>query len=105
MTSFTLGKSDSVARAVGTGELTFIAQSDYGGAGAECIATMAMAIESGQCEVGVAWRARKRGARASRPWAGASHSASGATLAEQFARPYGLIRPVDEHAPVSALAA
>jgi acetyl-CoA acetyltransferase len=52
-----------------------------------------MAIVSGQAEVVVAWRARKRASATSRPWAQVQQR-----LGEQFqwSRPFGLLRPVDE---------
>ena len=53
-----------------------------------------MAVATGQASVVVAWRARKRGARTSRPWAGAP--AAALQLPARWTRPYGLLRPVDE---------
>jgi acetyl-CoA acetyltransferase len=50
---------------------------------------LAMAIATGQCRVGVAWRARSRRRR---PWAGAVQ----ASISGAFTRPFGLLRPVDE---------
>ena len=52
-----------------------------------------MAVATGQCEVAVAWRARKRADKASRPWAQAA-----ARIADnwQWTRPFGILRPVDE---------
>jgi acetyl-CoA acetyltransferase len=50
-----------------------------------------MAIATGQCRVGVAWRSRKRGS-GQRPWAGAAQASDNAL----WTRPYGLLRPVDE---------
>jgi acetyl-CoA acetyltransferase len=41
----------------------------------------------------VAWRSRKRGAAASRPWAS---SPSSLPIQAQWTRPFGLLRPVDE---------
>ena len=52
-----------------------------------------MAVATGQCDVGVAWRSRKRGVAGARPWAGAS---SRSTDHWKFTRPWGLLRPVDE---------
>jgi acetyl-CoA acetyltransferase len=52
-----------------------------------------MAVATGQCRVAVAWRARKRSAKQSRPWAQVSQRLSGA---QQWSRPFGLLRPVDE---------
>jgi acetyl-CoA acetyltransferase len=52
-----------------------------------------MAIATGQAEVVVAWRSRKRGAAGSRPWAAAP---TGLPMQGQWTRPSGLLRPVDE---------
>jgi acetyl-CoA acetyltransferase len=52
-----------------------------------------MAVATGQCRIAVAWRARKRSAKGSRPWANVSPRVSGAA---QWSRPFGLLRPVDE---------
>jgi len=43
--------------------------------------------------VAVAWRARKRSAKGSRPWAQVSQRVGGY---QQWTRPFGLLRPVDE---------
>jgi acetyl-CoA acetyltransferase len=64
-----------------------------GGAGCATIGHAAMAIATGQADVVVAWRSRKRGARASRPWAVAP---SRLPIQAQWTRPFGLLRPVDE---------
>ncbi|MCP4903824.1 MAG: lipid-transfer protein [bacterium] len=81
-----------VARAAGLGDITFFSQVPYGGgAGPGVVGQLAMAVASGQCRVGVAWRARKRGS-GGRPWAGA-HQAG---VSECWTRPFGLLRPVDE---------
>ncbi len=52
-----------------------------------------MAVATGQCQVAVAWRARKRAAKASRPWAQVADRLAGH---QQWSRPFGLLRPVDE---------
>ena len=44
-------------------------------------------------EVAVAWRARKRAAKTSRPWAQVSRRITGHW---QWSRPWGVLRPVDE---------
>jgi acetyl-CoA acetyltransferase len=89
-----LNREVDIARNVGLGDITFFSQVGYGG-GAGCGVVMhaAMAIASGQCEVAVTWRARKRAAKTSRPWAPVSQR-----LEDQFqwSRPWGLLRPVDE---------
>ena len=92
--SYTLETTDEVeiAKSIGAGDVTFFSQVGYGGgAGPATIGHLAMAIASGQCRVGVAWRSRKRGS-GPRPWTGAQQpSAPGA-----WTRPHGLLRPVDE---------
>ncbi|GIU88094.1 MAG: lipid-transfer protein [Acidimicrobiia bacterium] len=83
-----------VARSVGLGDITFFAQVGYGGgAGCGVVGTAAMAVATGQCEVAVAWRARKRADKASRPWAQVSQRITGHW---QWTRPFGILRPVDE---------
>ena len=52
-----------------------------------------MAVATGQCQVAVAWRARKRAAKASRPWAQVADRLAGH---QQWSRPFGVLRPVDE---------
>jgi len=94
MASYTMEASDEaeVARNIGAGEVGFFSQIHYGGgAGPGCVGHLAMAVATGQCRVGVAWRSRKRGSGA-RPWAGAAQPSAQAT----WTRPYGLLRPVDE---------
>jgi acetyl-CoA acetyltransferase len=96
MCSFTMETTDEVnlARMIGAGDVTFFSQVAYGGgAGCATIGHAAMAVATGQANVVVAWRSRKRGARTSRPWA--STPTSLATQA-QWTRPFGLLRPVDE---------
>jgi acetyl-CoA acetyltransferase len=96
LSSFTMepNREVDVARSVGLGDITYFSQVGYGG-GAGCGVALqaAMAVATGQCRVAVAWRARKRAAKASRPWAQVP-----ARLGDhwQFSRPFGLLRPVDE---------
>jgi len=94
--SFTMETTDEVALAknVGFGDITFFSRVGYGG-GAACatVGHAALAVATGQADVVVAWRARKRGARSSRPWAAAP---SGPAVPGQWTRPFGLLRPVDE---------
>ena len=88
------GREVDVARNVGLGDITFFTQVGYGGgAGCGAVGHAAMAVASGQCEVAVAWRARKRADKTSRPW-----SQVGTRLAghQQWSRPWGVLRPVDE---------
>ena len=63
------GREIEVARNLGLGDITFFAEVGYGG-GAACgtVGHAALAVASGQCEVAVAWRARKRAAKTSRMW-------------------------------------
>jgi acetyl-CoA acetyltransferase len=83
-----------VARNVGTGDITWFSQVGYGGgAGCAVVGHAALAVASGQCDVAVAWRSRKRGSAASRPWANVAQRVSGTG---QWSRPWGLLRPVDE---------
>ena len=95
MASYTMETTPEVdvARNIGAGEMTFFAQVGYGGgAGPGCLGLLAMAVATGQCKVGVAWRSRKRGS-GQRPWAGAQ---TAPTVASTWTRPWGLLRPVDE---------
>jgi acetyl-CoA acetyltransferase len=94
LASYTLETSDEVviAGSIGAGDVTYFSQVGYGGgAGPATVGQLAMAIATGQCQVGVAWRSRKRGS-GPRPWTGTQQpSVPGA-----WTRPFGLIRPVDE---------
>lgn len=94
LASYTMETHDEVeiAKTLGLGDLTFFAQVGYGGgAGPGCVGLLAMAVATGQCRVGVAWRSRKRGS-GGRPWAGARQASAPAL----WTRPYGVLRPVDE---------
>src|SRR5215813_1869246 len=83
-----------VARSVGLGDITFFSQVGFGGgAGCGVIGQAAMAIATGQCNVAVVWRARKRADPTSRPWAQAHARLSDSWM---WTRPFGIIRPVDE---------
>ena len=96
LSSFTAedGVEVDVARNLGLGDITFFSQVAYGGgAGCGVVGHAAMAVATGQAKVAVAWRARKRGARTSRPWAQTRNRVGG--LGE-WSRPWGLVRPVDE---------
>lgn len=94
MFSMENGREVEVARGVGLGDITYFGEIGYGGgAGCAAVGHAAMAVVTGQCQVAVAWRARKRSAKGSRPWAQVSQRLSGAT---QWSRPFGLLRPVDE---------
>jgi acetyl-CoA acetyltransferase len=94
MFSMENGREVEVARGVGLGDITYFGEIGYGGgAGCAAVGHAAMAVATGQCRVAVAWRARKRSAKGSRPWAQVSQRLTGAT---QWSRPFGLLRPVDE---------
>jgi acetyl-CoA acetyltransferase len=94
MFSMENGREVEVARNVGLGDITFFGEIGYGGgAGCGTVGHAAMAVATGQCEVAVAWRARKRAHKASRPWAQAAQRMGGQF---QWTRPFGLLRPVDE---------
>ena len=94
MYSMENGREVEIARNVGLGDVTYFGEIGYGGgAGCGTVGHAAMAVVTGQCEVAVAWRARKRSAKASRPWAQVSQRLAGAA---QWSRPFGLLRPVDE---------
>jgi len=88
------GREVDVARNVGLGDITYFTQVGYGGgAGCGAVGHAAMAVASGQCEVAVAWRARKRAAKTSRPWSQVGQRLAGH---QQWSRPWGVLRPVDE---------
>ncbi|TMK55181.1 MAG: lipid-transfer protein [Actinobacteria bacterium] len=96
LASYTMegGREVNVARNLGLGEITFFSQVGYGGgAGGGTITHAAMAVATGQADVVLTWRARKRAARASRPWSQQSKYVDDEWM---FSRPFGLLRPVDE---------
>ncbi|MFT4519851.1 MAG: acetyl-CoA acetyltransferase [Halioglobus sp.] len=86
-----------MARNLGLGDITYFGQVGYGGgAGPGVIGNLAMAVATGQCRVGVAWRSRKRASGAvRRPWSKTSSTLQ-EELAVNYTRPFGVIRPVDE---------
>ena len=95
LASYTMEATDEVeiAKNIGAGDVTFFSQVGYGGgAGPGCVGHLAMAIATGQCTVGVAWRSRKRGS-GTRPWANVAQQLS---TPASWTRPWGLLRPVDE---------
>ena len=96
LASFTMepNREVEVARSVGLGDITWFSQVGYGGgAGCGVITQAAMAVATGQAEVVVAWRARKRASKASRPWANVAQRIEDNGM---WSRPWGLLRPVDE---------
>jgi acetyl-CoA acetyltransferase len=83
-----------IARNIGAGEITFFSQVGYGGgAGCATAGHAVMAVATGQANVVVAWRSRKRSARSARIWA--SGTAQVADMG-RWTRPWGLLRPADE---------
>jgi acetyl-CoA acetyltransferase len=83
-----------IARNLGMGNITWFSQIGYGGgAGCGVVGQAAMAVATGQASVVVAWRSRKRGEAANRPWAQVGDRVGGSA---QYTRPFGLVRPVDE---------
>ena len=94
MYSMENGREVEVARSVGLGDITYFGEIGYGGgAGCGVLGHAAMAVATGQCRAAVAWWARKRAAKSSRPWAQVSQRIEGHG---QWSRPFGLLRPVDE---------
>lgn len=90
-----------IARGIGLGDLTYFGKVPFGGgAGCGVIGHAAMAVATGQCNVAVAWRSRKRGAASSRPWAGVDRRVRGNQ--QIWTRPHGMLRPVDEIAMLTA---
>jgi acetyl-CoA acetyltransferase len=95
LSSYTMETTSEVeiARNLGLGNITFFSQIGYGGgAGCATVGHAALAVASGQADVAVAWRSRKRGG-GRRPWAATETRVAGA---QQWSRPWGLVRPVDE---------
>src|SRR5438477_9952371 len=93
LASFTMepNREVDVARNVGLGDITFFSQVGFGGgAGCGTVLHAAMAVATGQCQVAVAWRARKRADKSSRPWAQTTKR-----IDDQWtwSRPSGLLPP------------
>ena len=96
LASFTMepNREVEIARSVGLGDITWFSQVGYGGgAGCGVVTQAAMAVATGQAQVVVAWRARKRASKASRPWANVAQRIEDNGM---WSRPWGLLRPVDE---------
>ena len=94
MFSMEKGREVEVARNVGLGDITYFSELGYGGgAGCGVVGHAAMAVATGQCNVAVAWRARKRASKTSRPWSQVPGRIAGHW---QWSRPFGVVRPVDE---------
>lgn len=93
--SYTMESTEEVdiARNIGSGDVTFFSQVGYGGgAGCAVVGHAAMAVATGQAEVAVAWRSRKRGS-GPRPW---TSTAVQLKVPGAWTRPFGVLRPVDE---------
>lgn len=85
---------DDIARDLGFGDIRFFSRLPAGGGGGcGTVGHAAMAIASGQADVVVAWRSRKRSGRASRVWSQTNDRIAGSY---QWSQPYGLARPSDE---------
>jgi acetyl-CoA acetyltransferase len=94
--SFSIETTDEekIALDLGMGDVRFFAESPAGGGGGcATVGYAAMAIATGQAQVAVAWRARKRSAREARNWMQTSPRVKGHTM---WTSPYGIVRPVDE---------
>jgi acetyl-CoA acetyltransferase len=103
LVSYTIETTSDVdlARNLGFGDVGFFAQVGYGGgAGCGAVGLAAMAVASGQCRVAVAWRSRKRGAAATRPWVqaglGVPEAEGGIPRVTDWNRAAGMLRPVDQ---------
>jgi acetyl-CoA acetyltransferase len=98
LVSYTMqgAEEDEVAATLGFNDLTFFSRLPAGGggsAGTVCHATLGIA--TGQADVVVAYRSRKRSGRASRPWAQQAEDRMVHPRA-MWTRPWGIVRPVDE---------
>lgn len=90
---------EDLADALGFDDVTFFSRIPAGGGGGcGTIGHAAMAIATGQAKVVVVWRSRKRSGRASRVW---GKTAQQVKDYEMWLRPYGMIRPVDDIAPLT----
>ena len=93
--SFTMEQTHEVeiAKNIGARDVTFFAKVDYGGGGGcAAVGLVATAVATGQANVGVAWRSRKRGS-GQRPW---TDTINQLPTPAQWTRPWGLLRPADE---------
>ncbi|TAK53596.1 MAG: lipid-transfer protein [Gammaproteobacteria bacterium] len=95
MSSYTMETTDEneIASNLGFGDIRFFSRVPYGGgAGCGAVLHLAMAVATGQANVAVAWRSRKRGS-GPRVWATSKDRLGDGY---KYTRPYGLVRPVDE---------
>ncbi len=101
LVSSTLEETSEVELAanLGLGDITFFTQVGYGGGGGcGTVGHAALAVSAGLCSVAVVWRSRKRGS-GPRPWQVRPMTRAtpdGPARADDWYRPYGLLRPVDE---------
>lgn len=87
-------EEEDIARTCGFGDLRFFARTPAGGGGGcATVGLGAMAIATGQADVVVAYRSRKRSGRASRVWSQTQEYVKGRYL---WTSPFGLNRPSDE---------
>jgi len=85
---------EMLARDLGLGDISFFAASPAGGGGGcATVGYAAMAIATGQADVVVAWRSRKRSGVEGRPWMGTQPRVGGIGM---WLRPSGVVRPADE---------
>ncbi len=87
-------EEDEITGALGLGDLTYFTRTPSGGGGAAAtVGQAAMAIATGQADVVVAWRSRKRSAAASRVWMQTQPRV--VHLREMWTTPWGVLRPAD----------
>jgi acetyl-CoA acetyltransferase len=97
LVSFTMqtAEEDEVSSSLGFGDLTFFSRLPAGGGGsAGTVCHAALGVATGQADVVVAYRSRKRSARASRVWMQTDERVD--RPREMWTRPWGVVRPVDE---------
>jgi acetyl-CoA acetyltransferase len=97
LVSYTLqvAEEDEVSTTLGLGDLTFFSRLPAGGGGAAgTVCHAALGVATGQANVVVAYRSRKRSARASRVWMQTDERVD--RPREMWTRPWGVVRPVDE---------
>lgn len=96
--TYQVAEEEEIARDLGLGDLTFFSRTPAGGgAGCGTVGHAAMAIATGQANVVVAYRSRKRSAKSSRLWMGTPPRV---TRREMWLSPFGVVRPADEAAMI-----
>ena len=96
LTSFKLEATEheDIARYLGMGDVRFFALSSAGGGGGcSTVGFAAMAIATGQCDVAVAWRSRKRSGAEQRSW---NFVPKRVEQRGMWMQPFGIMRPADE---------